>query len=462
MRNDTRGRPPARRALWLGVLALAAGTVAIGSVAGRPAVDAADDAAFVAHLPLAVRGFDRAATPLPTATAWPATSVPTPTATATATPSVTPTPRPLAERLVEREIEIDGRIARAMGTWTSFPIVTAPRYDGSRLVGWSDTTGQVHVTPLGRDGAREGPDLTFAGASIHGLVAHAGGGAALYVLGDEMRLRRFDDDGAVAFEHALVGTDSHGRDGAKWIDDWSHEGRLAWTGDTYAAYFGHTQNWGSDGKHQGDLLWLFDAAGERITGSDIPSHYPGWDWGCSHSIDLRLTYNADSDRIGPVCLSDEFPQDGAVFSRSHLIAAMPGDGGGRVEGELGGLVHTAAGFTLTFVSRTDRSSYDVGLAYVSEYGFPTFDTWLTDTPRIQETSAHLARYGDDLLVSWHAGGEHLLSVMDIDGNVLEGPLAIEAEIAPRDDFVSYEDGRAGWTYAAPDRQSLISVVVDLP
>jgi hypothetical protein len=367
----------------------------------------------------------------------------------------------LALRLTARQIDIDGSIMRAMGLWTSYPIVSAPRYDGSQLIGWSTTGGQVRVTPLDRSGAREGPDLSFPGESIHGLVALPDGGAALYVNGDEMRLRRFDDKGTVLFEHALVGAAGRS-EGDKWIDDWSHEGRLGWTGELFVAYFGHTQNWGSRGKHQGDLLWLFDADGNQIKGQDVPNYYPTWDWGCSHSVDLRLTYNTLSDVIGPMCLSDEFPQAGAVWSRSNLIASMPGDGGGHVQGQLGGLVPLGQGFAFTYVSQTDRSSYDVALASISSSGFNTYDAWLTDTPRIDETSAHLAAYGQDLLAAWKSGGQLLLSVVDADGNFLEGPVAASADIGDHDDFFNYPDGRVGWTYAGSGRGSLVTVTVSLP
>ena len=467
--------PIERRQGTLGAVA-----VAVLAFAVAAAVASAGAARHVSHaaaqerndlevrvlLPLVLRSADRGdlnppTVPRPTEEAS-ATPTQPPSATPTFTPTVTPTPLPLVDRIVQREVPIEGSITRGMGTWTSYPIVTALRYDGSRLVGWSATTGTVHITPLDREGVREAPDIVFDGQSVHGLVAHAGGGAALYVNGDEMRLRRFEDDGTVVFENALVGTESHGGDGAKWIDDWSHEGRLSWTGEMYAAYFGHTQNWGSRGNHQGDLLWIFDEDGVRVTGADIPMQYPSWDWGCSHSVDLRLEHNSSSDVLAPICLSDEFPRDGVIYARSNLIAEMPGDGGGHVEGELGGLVKTGDGFTATYVSRTGRSSYDVGLAYISEFGFPTFDTWLTDTRSVNETSAHLARYGDDLLAAWVSGGELLLSVLDIDGNTMEGPIAVDADIGPRDDFVSFDDGRAGWTYAGPSRRSLVSVEVQHP
>lgn len=410
-----------------------------------------------------VRGIpDPSASATPIAPTRTASATPTPSPTATASPTASPTPRPLERRISQRVVPLDARIAREMGTWTSYPIVSAPRYDGSQLVGWSTVSGQVRITPLDAHRAREAADLSFAGESVHGLVAHPDGGAALYKRGDEMRLRRFDSAGQVVFEQALVGTGGHGADGDKWIDDWSHEGRLAWTGQVYAAYFGHTQNWGSRGNHQGDLLWLFDGDGRRISGQSVPGYYPEWDWGCSHSIDVRLTYNAVSDTVGPVCLSDEHPRDGVIWSRSTLIASMPGDGGGHVEGQLGGLVTSDRGFSLTYVSRTGRSSYDVALSSISESGHPTSDVWLTDTSGANETSAHLASYGHDLLAAWRSGGQLLLSVVDLDGALEDGPLAVDAGIGERDDFFNYPDGRVGWTYASSDRSSLVTVVVELP
>ena len=401
----------------------------------------------------------------------PAPSRTSPAATATATPQAKPTLRacqaPLERRLFTRPFGLDGRSVqqpRGGGWWTHNPLITAPMDDSRAWVGWS-ADDEVRYTPILGLGRRAGPDFVYPrGESTHGGLSHEdGGGAALIRHGRIMSLVRWEADGSLRFDTELVGTEGSGA-GSKWIDDWPHEGRLIWDGEVYAAYFGHTQSFGARGRHQGDLLWLIDGEGRRLDPDDLErSRHPWWDWGCSHSIDLRMVLHPTLGRLGTVCLSDAYPSPGFVFERSLLINQEPSaDGNGGVDALLGGLAPASEGFALTYVSGEGRRSLDVALRRIyddeNDIGPPW---WLTDSPDVDESSAHLARYGEDLLAGWTASDRLHLAVVSQRGVILEGPVAVEAKIAPRDDFVLYPNGDVGWTYAQGTRESLISARVQL-
>jgi hypothetical protein len=94
---------------------------------------------------------------------------------------------------------------------------------------------------------------TIPGKSVHGLVAHEDGAALLiHRLPDQMDLVRLAEDGSTQFEIPIVGANDHGTEGDKYVvTNHPHFGQLRWDGSQYAAYFGHSQNWGGQGEHQG-------------------------------------------------------------------------------------------------------------------------------------------------------------------------------------------------------------------
>jgi len=421
------------------------------------------DASPLVYLPLllARTNIDQ----LPTVEPLPPSPTPTRTPPFTATPSATPTPtatygptptatpptcsQPLESRLVTTYIQVDGTIETgAMGQWTRYPMFMDARPDGSALVGWSSTRDEVHFTPVDSRGARAGSDLVVDGDSIHGLVAHeGGGGAALIARPDDMHLVRFDADGTVVFDELLVGDTPKGQEGSKWIDSWGYEGRLRWTGSAYAAYFGHTGYFGVNGKHQGDLLWLFDEDGQQLTYEQMPQ-YPQWDWGCSHSLDVRLIHNPESDTLGPMCLSDGYPSPGFIFRHATQIGdPVSADGHGRADGYLGGIVPAGAGFAVTYGTESGRRSYDIALSLISEFGYSLRDYWLTDTPSVDEEGPHLASYGEHFLAGWESGRDLMLAVVNLDGELVEGPVAVQSGLAEQDDFINFFGGDAGWAAA---------------
>jgi hypothetical protein len=297
----------------------------------------------------------------------------------------------------------------------------------------------VHVTPLDAADNRRGDDFSAPGQGMHGFATMADGFAVLVKRDDVMAVVRYVDGSGVLYTANTVGATSHDVEGARWIDDWPHEGRLAWSGTQLAVYHGQTGNFGAaSGNHQGDRLEYLDAAGSRSV---------AWDWGCSHSVDVRLAWNGST--FGPVCLSDCYPGKGIYFNHNGFIRDEPsGDCAGSSSASLGGLVPVADGFWLSFVSVEGRSSADVGLVHLASDGTPGTFLWLTDTAAEAESSAHLAGYGANLLAAWMSGGTATFAVVSTTGAIIEGPAALDTSFAVRDDFVNWPNGDVGWAYGS--------------
>jgi len=462
-------KPSRRRAVSFLVCAVVLGSTAISTrpVAVALSPDSADfhDQASLPtiYIPMIVRRQDVAhLPPPPTAppTDPPPVQVPltpsdTPTPTVTLTPTAPPTATPMCAALAERvevtrvgvePASVDANPGRQRGGSQNRPILISPLPDGGAKVAWSDSGGTVHITPLDSDGARRGADVTAGKGEVRGFVAHDDGAALLRGQPDDMWLTRLDAKGKTVFEKQLGGARAQSQVGSKWIDDWGHEGRLVWGGDRYAAYFGHTQMFGGGkGKHQGDLLWLFDEKGNKQSG--------GWDWGCSHSLDVRLAHNGT--RFGPVCLSDCYPSKAIHFnhSLSEIRREPSGDCSGGSTAGLGGLVPVADGFVLTFTSREGRESSDVGMVHVSNDGKVGPVKWLTGTSA-NESGAHLARFGRRFLAGWIADNRYTIAEVGADGGVAGRPVTIDARFAAQDDWTTFATGDVGWAHAWDDLTEL--------
>lgn len=324
------------------------------------------------------------------------------------------------------------------------PVMLATSPNGTAKVAWSDGTN-VHVTPLDSTDNRAGEDVLVTGTEVHGLVAHDDGSALLVVRGDAMVYVRLDATGTVQSELSLVGGNAHTTDGNRWIDSWPHQGRLAWSGTQYAAYFGQTGNFGTSGNHQGDHYSLISATGTLQTG--------GWDWGCSHSLDERLVYNGT--KFGALCTSDTYPGAGIWFNNRVEVSAEPSITNMGAGAKLGGLVPATDGFYFTFTTPAGRASFDVAFVKIANDGAPSGKTYLTDTASVVEQYAYLAQYGDALLAGWATtAGQLSIATVSTSGAITEGPVAVSARVGALDDFATYPNGDVGWAYAWSDLSKL--------
>ena len=359
-------------------------------------------------------------------------------------------PPALADRVTVTTLDVSpDQVNTSAGGYFSplTPPILAPLPAGAK-VAWGDTSGLVHVTPLDDQNRRAGPDVTIPANELRGLAAHQSGYAVLVQRGeDEMAFVGFNSADQQVFDVTIVGNTDHDQTWAKWIRrDWSHYGRVAYHAGTYATYFGHVMNWGADGVHQGDLRYFYDLSGNQTQ--------VGWDWGCSHSLDVRIAH--DGSRFGPVCLSDCFPQKAIMYNHQQAVIhdEPSGDCSGYSEAELGGLVALGGSLYLTFVSPEGRASRDVALVGVTNGQVGTVH-WLTDTPN-QEGNAHLAVYGSNLLVAWQAGSSLEFAVVDTSGNFLVGPETVSGvAFDQQTDFVNYANGDVGWAFAAGSTLSIV-------
>jgi hypothetical protein len=320
------------------------------------------------------------------------------------------------------------------------PVLLSAVDDGTARVAWTDTAQNVHVTPLDASLQRAADDLTVAGEEMRGLVAHDDGAAVLVRRGHDMRLVRLFDDGSTPIDVEIIGDEDESVVGNKWIGYATHEGRLVWDGSRYAAYFGHMQKWSDGIAHQGDILRWYDANGASTSGS------PSWSWGCSHSLDVRAGFIGTT--LGTVCLSDAFPSHGFHYNHDDTsLFYTQGNQMGLSDGRLGGFTTHQGEFYVTFTSPEGRSSDDIALMSIDTSGTASPVAWLTETNAVDEGDSYLASYGDDLLVGWWSGGALQIAVSDEWGGLSQGPVALTAEIGPRDDMVTLANGDVAWAYA---------------
>lgn len=326
------------------------------------------------------------------------------------------------------------------------PVILGTSPNGGAKVAWDDGTN-AHVTPLDATGQRLGDDWTVEGVEVRGFVAHDDGAALIVVRGDAMVFVRFDASGNVAATLDIVGNQTHDVDGARWIDDWPHQGRLAWSGSEYSAYFGQTGNHGAAGNHQGDNWAIISPAGERQSG--------GWDWGCSHSLDSRIAHNGTD--WAPICISDTYPGAGIFFRNRVEVSHEPSVTNVGGVAKLGGLVPAPDGYWLSFTTPENRASPDVAFIHIDNEGSASGQAYLTDTADVDERYSHLAAYGDQLLAGWDSGGQLTLAVIDTAGSIVEGPVETATQIGGQDDFATFANGDAGFA-AAWDDLGLLRVV----
>ncbi len=352
-------------------------------------------------------------------------------------------PGSLAERLSVRVVNVAPRrpLNRAGGPFSpETPPILATVGDRA-LLAWQADDSTVHVTPLTPAGARAGDDLTMIqGQELRGLAAHESGFAVLvHRAPDRMVLAGFGADGTPAFETDVVGGTDHAASGAKWIRrQWGDYARLAYGGGRYALTFGHTQNWGDRGEHQGDLL-----RGYETTGAPAPVS-GAFEWGCSHSLQVRLVHDGSAFR--QVCLSDCYPTKAIyldVRSRRTVVHEEPsGNCAGRSGATLGGTASVDGTLWVAFTSPQAPGEANVGLTRVASAG--------ADPPRwvTAGSFAQLAPYDEGLLLGVGGGAGYRLWALGPDGGVLLGPDTVTADAQGETDFVVYGNGDVGWAWVS--------------
>ncbi|MEK6248593.1 MAG: hypothetical protein N2C12_10470 [Planctomycetales bacterium] len=369
---------------------------------------------------------------------------------APATESAKPTPTSsglLEQRLTITDVKVNATIDPGTGYdnpssfWdgqTLRPVVLAPQADGGAKIGWTDTDGTIHITPIDKEARRDGADVIIETGSLRDLVAHNDGSAALVLQEDGMFLIRTRGDETI-FRTRLIS--NHCRD--------IHWGSVAWNGINYGTYFALHR-----GGHEGDALRFLSAEGELIEG--------GWNWGVSHSIDMRLT--TVGDRFMPLALSDAYPGTGFYFNHNKKrVSYTWGDFSGGTGGRIGGMVAMQDKMVMAFSSREGgRKHWTVGLANFAQETphEQTVHKYLVDADADQ-LNAKIANYGpDQLIVSWLEQGtwQRKFQLYDTELNPVGPSEVLPVSASPRADFRNLSNGDVAWAHGLSDGNKTLKVM----
>ena len=353
---------------------------------------------------------------------------------------------PLQSQITATTLQLPQPLERASSSWCTWApcslgprLYLAPRADGSFLVGWTDTSGDGHVSFV--SGAAISATHTFAGRKLRGLVAHADGTyAVLLKEGVVLYMSRRAANGSALWTTNLNST---------LAEDSSPLGdhRLAYGGGRYAAYWSvhGVSSWAAG--HEGDQLRYVTDAG-ALDG--------GWTWGCSHSMAELVGYHPNDLAFTNFCSTDCYP-DPAGLKMNYSTTIFTGDGNcsGGVSLQLGQKAAAETGWKVVFnaVDTVDEPAYGIGFATAGGNAAKSV-VWLTSTDGSQERDPVLARLGpqapERYLVGWKttSNGAFHIGVINGSGAFLEGPEQLSAP-APgwgqRDDsFRSVPDGSVAW------------------
>lgn len=323
-----------------------------------------------------------------------------------------------------------------------------PLNDGRTLIGWTDSSGNGHVSTLDPNGRLE-RTVDFPAQAMRGLTAHADGKYAvlLWNSGSKiMQLSKREANGSEIWTTNINGSLTQ-------FDSGIGDSRLTYGNGLYAAYFAVHGVSGWVQGHNGDQLTYVNDAGTLQSG--------GWDWGCSHSMAELVSYHPALSKFMPVCSSDCYASKGILIRDNEVVYACDGNCGGLVSAQLGQIALSGDSWKLVF-SALNRPGYaGQGIALATINGsFQSSYVWLTNTDGSTEREPVLARLGSNLqtdryLVGWMTTNDQVyqLAVINGSGNFLKEPEEVSsAGIAwgNRDDsFRTRADGSVSWVQGDP-------------
>jgi hypothetical protein len=339
------------------------------------------------------------------------------------------------------------------------PMAIAARPDGGSWLAWLGTDNRVYLGELDCDDRLVGTPTSFAGIDLQDVHADSnGGGVLLTRQGDcgggslcggsaspcrTMHMIRFDNAGRQVWQRQVTNLDS-GRlgydDGARFIWWYQHHGRLAASGEDYAAYFGvaiTVQNGSCVDIHQGDRMQVVGDDGSLVSG-----HRDGFEVGCSHSWTTRVVWDPRAGEYVMVCATDNECRiarpdpyrtvaagacDGSLFGGDLVLASDGGywtawGQGGRVR-----LEHFTDGPSDVTIDTNARSSHP-----------------------------HLVGYGADrMLLAWESGSAMAAQVYDAGtGTTVGGELTVDVADHSYQAFKAYPDGSVAYPAAGSDPTSI--------
>jgi hypothetical protein len=316
----------------------------------------------------------------------------------------------------------------------------APRVNGSFLVGWTDNSGNGHVSVV--SGSAITATHTFSGRKIRGLVAHGDGTyGVLLKEGVILYLSKRAANGSQIWIANLNGS---------LTEDSSPLGdhRLAYGNGLYAAYWAVHGVSGWVAGHEGDQLQYVNDSGALQGG--------GWSWGCSHSMAELVGFHTGDQRFTNFCSTDCYPDPpGLKMNHSTNIQTGAGDCRGGVSLQLGQMAQAENGWKVVFNAENPNPTVNSGVGLATAGGSNgTTVVWLTDTNGRQESDPVLARLGTQTppryLVGWKTLDDRVfhIGLVNDSGAFLEGPESMQPG-GPgwglRDDsFKTTPDGGVAW------------------
>jgi hypothetical protein len=344
---------------------------------------------------------------------------------------------PLANRVRVTESDVGVAVSYNEVDTPLTPLAIAPIPGGGSRVGFMSTDGMAHVVTLdAQDQVVAGSAFAVSAFDFQDIYADTSGGVMLVsrpsaaggtlncgmpsnLCGTppsppipcfDLYMVRFD---GTAEKWAAKLTQSDGShppylmsatDPNNIIFVWwyAHNGRIAFDGTNWAAYFGaaiSVSQGGCVNIHQGDRMQIVDGQGNVQTG--------GFEWGCSHSGYERIVWDATAKKFVTVCKND-LPTGG----KSGRIAFPPTPT--TIEpvdlhySDLGSVL-TASGGGYWIVTSDIRSGQtansnglaDVHLLHVAGTGSPApdKDIVLASDSGLNDRGPHLAAYGSASMVA---------------------------------------------------------------
>ena len=318
-----------------------------------------------------------------------------------------------------------------------------PLSDGCTLVGWTDSSGNGHVSIISNSGSID-QTYDFPARSVRGMVAHDDGKFAI-LLWDSgskiMWLSKRNTNGSEIWTTNIDGSLTSFNPG---IGD----SRLTYGNDLYAAYFAVHGDTGWPQGHEGDQLTYVSSDGAIQSG--------GWEWGCSHSMAELISHHPTLNKFVPICSSDCYASKGILLNDNQVVYQCDGNCGGLVSAQLGQIALSNNSWKLVFnaLNRPGYIGKGIGLATIAG-SFQSSYVWLTNTNGEYERDPVIARLGSNLqtdryLVGWRTTNDNVywLGVINGSGDFLAGPEEVSsAGIAwgNRDDsFRMRADGSVSW------------------
>jgi hypothetical protein len=328
-----------------------------------------------------------------------------------------------------------------------------PLNDGRILLGWTDSSGNGHVSLLSSSGSIE-QTFNYPARSVRGLVAHEDGKFAILLWDSDaqiMWLAKRNLDGSEVWTTNIDDSRTHFNPG---IGD----SRLAYGNNLYAAYFAIHGDSSWVAGHEGDQLTYVNSSGIIQSG--------GWFWGCSHSMAELVSYHPTLGKFVPVCSSDCYASKGILLNDNQVVYACDGNCAGSVSAQLGQVTLSDTSWKLVFsaLNRPGYTGKGIGLATING-SFQSSYVWLTDTAGEYERDPALMRLGSSLqtdryLVGWRTTDNDVywLGVINGSGYFITGPEEVtSAGIAwgNRDDsFRGHADGSVTWVEGEPGSTTL--------